>query len=786
MLPNAEQKPRFTLLQAKEVAERLYGLEGTLSPLPSERDQNYLVSTRDKEGESYVLKIAGTDSSSKFLEAQNQALLHIKERDPHLPCPKLLQTLEKESIGTLEGPSGQTHLVRAMTYLPGALLAKAEPHEPALLFHLGQVLGRLDQALGGFTHPGLAREFQWDLRGALKIEDLYLDHIEDTEKRNLVRSFFKRFRDEVLEKLSALPQGVIHNDANDFNVVVSNSGHPRRITGLLDFGDMVEGSPIFDAAVGAAYALLNKVDPITSSSHVISGYHSVRPIVDLELELLPALISIRLCLSVTLCAVQRKNAPHNEYLSVSEKPAWTALAQLGSIPYDRIVSAYRKACNSLPVFEHHPGESPKKILSRRSRHLGGSLGVSYQEPLKIVRGSGQYLYDAEGWPFLDVVNNVSHVGHCHPRVVRAASDQMERLNTNTRYLHDYLVRYAERLANTLPDPLEVCFFVCSGSEANDLAWRLSRAHTRGTEAIVVSGAYHGNLSSLIDFSPYKYDGPGGTGRPGHVHQVAMPDPYRGPHRDPRTAGEEYAASVGDAITDAESRGKKIAGFYCESLLGCGGQVVLPPGYLAHAFDQVRRCGGLCIADEVQVGFGRVGTHFWGFETQGVVPDIVTLGKPIGNGHPLAAVVTTKEIADSFNNGMEYFNTYGGNPVSCAVGLAVLDVIADERLQENARCVGERMKTGLTALLDRHPLIGDVRGLGLFLGVELVRNRETFEPAAAEASRIVENLRRQGILLSTDGPLHNVIKMKPPLIFSELNADHVVAKLDQALFEEEMS
>ncbi len=430
------------------------------------------------------------------------------------------------------------------------------------------------------------------------------------------------------------------------------------------------------------------------------------------------------------------------------------------------------------------GLSVEQVRQVRAERIGRSLSISYQKPLKIVRGWMQYLYDEDGRAYLDAVNNVSHVGHCHPRVVKAGQEQMAVLNTNTRYLHDNLVRYAERLCATLPEPLRVCFFVCSGSEANELALRLARTHTRQKDMIVVDAAYHGNTTSLVEISPYKFDGPGGAGAAAYVHKVPMPDVYRGEYKrtDPH-AGEKYARYVEETIRQIQQDGSKVAAFICESLLSCGGQIVLPENYLKEAYRHVRVAGGLCIADEVQVGFGRVGTHFWGFETQGVVPDIVTMGKPIGNGHPLAAVVTTPEIAASFNNGMEYFNTFGGNPVSCAIGLAVLDVIAEEQLQANALRVGTYLMDGLRGLMEKHSLIGDVRGSGLFVGIELVLDRETLAPAGAQAAYIANRLRERGILLSTDGPFHNVLKIKPPMVFTEENADFLVETLDEVLGED---
>ena len=429
-----------------------------------------------------------------------------------------------------------------------------------------------------------------------------------------------------------------------------------------------------------------------------------------------------------------------------------------------------------------PQPAQTQLLARRKAHLGPSLSIAYRQPLTMVRGAGQFLYDIDGQPFLDAVNNVPHVGHAHPRVVAAARRQDAVLNTNTRYLHDNIVRYAERLTATLPDPLEVCFFVCSGSEANELAIRMARAHTGQRDIVTLDGAYHGNTSSLVDLSPYKHAGPGGSGPPPWVHVACMPDPYRGPHAGNEDAAARYAEDVARCCAEAAG----VAAFIAEPLLGCGGQIVPPGGYLARAFDHVHSAGGVCIADEVQIGFGRAGSHFWAFDAMEAVPDIVTLGKPIGNGYPLAAVVTTRAVADSFANGMEYFNTFGGNPVASAVGLAVLDVIEEEDLQANAHVVGARLLASLRELLPRHDLIGDVRGLGLYVGVELVLDPVTLEPAANEASYTINRMRDHGILMSTDGPLHNVLKLKPPMCFSAADADRLVETLDRILGEDALT
>jgi 4-aminobutyrate aminotransferase-like enzyme len=433
-----------------------------------------------------------------------------------------------------------------------------------------------------------------------------------------------------------------------------------------------------------------------------------------------------------------------------------------------------------PVLDSVPQRSHAEILQLRRQRLNPTLSVSYREPLKIVRGEGIWLYDQDGHAYMDMVNNVCHVGHCHPRVVEAGQMQMARLNTNTRYLHDNIVEYALRLTATLPKALSVVFLTNSGTEANDLALRLARAHTKARGAIVVDHAYHGHSPSMVELSPYKFAGKGGEGKAAHVEVVAMPDTYRGLFDATADAGYQYGRQLAPAMAKLRERDVAPAAFYCESLLGCGGQIVLPEGYLQDAYALVRAAGGVCLADEVQVGFGRAGDHFWAFEQQNVVPDIVTMGKPIGNGHPIGAVVTTPDIAASFVTGMEYFNTFGGNPVSCAIALAVLDVIAEEQLQENARRVGAFMMDGLRDLQQHHACIGDVRGAGLFIGVELVRDREARLPDQPKAKAVVEAMKARHILLSTEGPDDNVLKIKPPIVFSQANAEEFLDKLDQVL------
>ncbi len=436
-----------------------------------------------------------------------------------------------------------------------------------------------------------------------------------------------------------------------------------------------------------------------------------------------------------------------------------------------------------PFPKNKKSKSTQEILKIRKEHLGKSMSISYKEPLHIVRAFQQYLYDQTGRRFLDTANNVPHVGHQHPKVVRAAQQQMGLLNTNTRYLHENIIQFAESLLATFPPALSVVHFVNSGSEANELAMRMAQASTGQKDLVAIEVGYHGNTGACIEVSSYKFDGKGGAGAPPHTHIVPLPDVYRGQYRDPKTAGKQYAATVKNAIQKIQNTGRDIAGFLCESIISCGGQIVLPKDFLKAAYQHVRAAGGVCIADEVQVGFGRVGEKFWAFELQEVVPDIVTLGKPIGNGHPLAAVVTTQKIAEEFANGMEYFNTFGGNPVSCAIGQKVLEIVQEEDLQANALAVGKYLKNGFSQLQKRFPIIGDIRGHGLFLGIELVKDLETLAPAPAAASYLANRMRARGILMSTDGPFHNVLKIKPPMCFDFSDADFLLKNMAIVLEED---
>jgi 4-aminobutyrate aminotransferase-like enzyme/Ser/Thr protein kinase RdoA (MazF antagonist) len=1016
MLLEARVAHHVTEAEAARLAREVYGLEGVARALPGEYDDNFHLTAAD--GRAFVLKVMHPAREPSFIDLQCKALVHLAEHVPQLPLPRVLPNRSGDLFSEIAVADGSKRLVWLLSFLNGTILAEVHPHAPELLRDLGRFLGEMDAALQSFEHSAAHRELKWDSSRVGWIKE-YIQEIEGAERRAVVEKFLALYEAEVVARLPRLRRSVIYGDANDYNVLISDPWpQPRKVAGVIDFGDMHYGLTVSEAAIAAAYAILGKADPVKAAAEVVAGYHGLFPLHEEEIAVLFPLMAARLAVSVTNSAHCKKLKPDDAYVTVSEEPAWKVLEELGKISPRFAHYTFRAACGMTPVpkagkiqrllqanaksaasifdvdlrtspslvfdlgvgslflgadptaaetpvltekifgemkragarvgigrynearplyssprfgsvdnpveerrtihlgmdlfvepgtalrapldgvvhvlannaaeqdygplviLRHETGNgeefftlyghlttqtlsglkvgqrisrgqefarvgtpeenggwaphvhfqiildlldlggdfpgvayasqravwtslSPdpnlligipaerfpaqemdfQATLEKRSTLLGGNLSVSYERPLKIVRGWMQYLYDT-GRAYLDVYNNVPLVGHSHPRVVRAAQEQLALLNTNTRYLHDNVNRYAERLTQKLPEALRVCFFVNSGSEANELALRLARAHTGRKDVIVLEHAYHGHTNTLIDISPYKFNGPGGRGKKPWVHVAPLADDYRGLYRrEDKEAGAKYARHIDEILQRTRGEGRGVAAYIAETLPSVGGQIVFPPGYLQEVYKHVRGAGAVCIADEVQVGFGRLGTHFWGFETQGLVPDIVVLGKPIGNAFPLAAVVTTREIAASFANGMEFFSTFGGNPVACAAGLAVLDVLEDEKLQENALRVGTRLKNGLQELQQKFALIGDVRGSGLFLGVDLVLDGNTREPAPLQASYVVNRLRECGILTGTDGPHHNVIKLRPPLIFTEKDADLFVNTLNAILQED---
>ncbi len=995
--------------QAAEIARNLYRIEGKIIPLPGEFDFNFKIKS---ENESYILKISRPDVDLGYVEFQQELLKYITQSKLAVHSPKVLPDMNGTFISKITDTSGNTRIVRMLSWVNGRLWSSVNPQKEELLYSLGKQAGIMTKALQGFDHSVAHRDFEWDIAQA----DWTYNHVHlfKEEQRRIIKTIQQRFI-KIQDQYQTLRKSVVHNDANDNNVIVTDDLIQPKVKAIIDFGDAIYTQSINDLAITVAYAVMNKPDVLRASLPVIKGYHKQFSFMEEELDMLSTLVAMRLVITVTKSAINKQKEPENKYLLISEKCAWDTLEKwmwaneklacfsfretCGFIPHpaekafaiwadkqrvslrdlfprltsdavcpvDMSVSGtwlgheseysdsdflafkllrlqqqhpnaliaggyletrpiystclYKKEGNNGPeyrtvhlgtdfwvaaqnpvhaifdgtvfsiynnagdksygptlILEHQtndrivfyslyghlsksslkilqtgqpvqkgdligyigqshengnwiphlhfqllldmlgnkhdfPGvafpndvkiwesicpdpnvlfrepelkiQAPKdnsEIIVYRKKHLGKSLSLSYDKPLQIVRGAGVFLIDRNGRRYLDTVNNVAHVGHENPRIVKAGQEQMAVLNTNTRYLHENINEFAKELLSTFPEELAVVHFVNSGSEANELAIRMARTYTGQKDMIAVEVGYHGTTAGCIDVSSYKFDGKGGKGAPEHTHIVPLPDAYRGIYQGPDT-GPSYAAHIHEQINNIQQKGRNVAGFICESILSCGGQIELPKDYLKIACEAVRKAGGLYIADEVQVGCGRVGSKFWGFQLHEVVPDIVTIGKPVGNGHPLAAVVCTREVADAFGNGMEYFNTFGGNPVSCAIGREVLRVIKDEKLQENALNVGNYLKTGLRNLQKEFHVIGDVRGQGLFLGFEMAD--ENKKPLTDQAAYLTDRMKELGILMSTDGKDNNVLKIKPPIVFSRENTNELLFRLKTVLSEDFM-
>lgn len=984
-----------------------YGLKGELKSLPGEVDYNFLL--KANSGEKVVVKISRPSTEEQDIEFQAAIMQHLSESGFPLDFPRVVKSKMDEPYVKL----GNDQFLRLQTFVPGRMLDDINPRTDELLRQWGQTCGHFSRTFSSFDHAAAHRFYKWNPSETLYSRQ-YRSYITEPTRVEIADHFWNLFEREAKTKLQGLRRGVNYNDAHEHNLLVNKDLQNPRITGVIDFGDVLFCETVNELAIACAYAGMDFPDPISAMKKVVEGYHEIFPLTEPELKVLFPLIGARLMITAANAAYNKHQEPDNEYLVISEKPAWKLLGKLRKVSPDFVHYAFREACGLQPVpkqdsylnwiaknkhnlapvvetenskivdldlsvgsvelgnnsgfetittfdktirrlledkeaevgqggygevrpfysteaykvdgnngaqwrtvhlghdvwmpagtevmaplggrihsfknnanerdygptivLEHEvekgftfytlyghlseeslnglsvgmevkkgqtiatlgappvngnwpphlhfqvildmlgnegdfagasfpeeseiwlsicPDPTPffenatfsrkwdkkTEILDSRSKNLGKSLSISYSKPLHMVRGYKQFLFDITGRRYLDTVNNVPHVGHQHPRVVRASKAQTSLLNTNTRYLHENIVRFAEELLETFPLELEVVHFVNSGSEANELALRMAKTYSGQQDMVAVEVGYHGNTGACIDISSYKFDGKGGSGAPEHTQIVPIPDTYRGLYRNDPEAGSKYAQHVQKAIKTIEEKGRGVAGFICEGIISCGGQIVLPQNYLKEAYEMVREAGGVCISDEVQEGFGRVGEHFWAFELQGVVPDIVTMGKPIGNGHPLAAVVTTRSVADAFANGMEYFNTFGGNPVSCAIGREVLAVIKDEKLQENAREVGNYLKSGLRKLMKKFQIIGDVRGHGLFLGFELVKDRTSLKPASEEASYLANRMKQRSILMSTDGPYYNVLKIKPPMCFSKKDADFLLENLELVLAED---
>jgi 4-aminobutyrate aminotransferase-like enzyme/Ser/Thr protein kinase RdoA (MazF antagonist) len=762
--PLASTPPAFEMGAAQRILRDRFGVEpSSLTPLAGERDQNFRVEAAG--GRRLLFKISNPADGLSTVEMQAAALRHIERVDPGLPVMRVLPDTVGESWAEVRGPDGRNYPVRLFTFLPGQVTANTALTSEAIRT-FGQTAARLGRALRGFFHPAADYEILWDLTHAAKLR-LLLSHVSDAARRAQVERVLDRFETRVEPVLPALRAQVIHGDLSLDNVLLDGD---LRVSGIVDFGDMTHAPLVCDLAVSVADVLHGRDDAIDAAEAMIGGYVSVTPLEDEEAALLADLVAARLATEVTVAAWHGGLYPDNAaYITSSEPGARAFLDAIEAAGFDGVARRFRDACRGLPY--RHSGTAD--LLERRRRALPRSP-LFYSRPVHLVRGEGVWLFDPDGRRYLDCYNNVPVVGHGHPRVVRAVAEQQRLLATHSRYLHEAIVELAERLKATLPPGLDAVLVVNSGSEANDLAWRIARAATGRAGAVVSAYAYHGLTEATHALSPEEW---AKGEQPAHVATVPAPDGYRGPYRrDTGGWAERYAAHIDGAAESLGGHG--FAALYLDPAFTADGILVPPPAYLAEAARRARALGGVLIADEVQAGHGRYGTGLWSFQPSGIEPDMVVMGKPMGNGFPVAALVVRSQLLAAVPEEVELFSTFGGNPVACAAALAVLAVIEDEGLVASAAETGSYLRQGLEALAGRHPVIGDVRGEGLLLGVELVDEERV--PAAARAGRVTEAMRERGILISATGPAGNVLKIRPPLVFQREHADLLLQTLDEVL------
>lgn len=994
----------ITLEHWEQVLSDHWGIKAQFRKLDGEYDLNFLAETNSEA--AYVVKVMRAGCDEWLVDMQVKAMEHIQTIDPTIPTPKVIKTSGGKNFLSIEDELGAFRLVWVIERLPGKCYAQSSPKTPTLIYEFGKILGRSANALQDFEHTHLERDFKWDLKRTGWIGG-ELDCISDPARRGIVEQIFNEFA-AIEPALAGFPTQAIHNDANDYNILIDGALGSLHVSGLIDFGDMCRAPKVCDLAIAAAYIVLDHKSPEAALSALVAGYHHECPLSAAEIDLVWPLLRARLAVSVVNSTLMAADNPNDPYVTISQAPAWRLLENydlnatliaarlraacempavegadrvlkwldaergsfaplmgkdlsdvpLGSLsvenstwpqnPFDlpleeasrvgeeygdewlgyynepRLIytaPAFRKGrwkasdrrtvhlavdvfapagralfapldgevfiaeyredhldyggviilkhetpegdpfytlyghlnpeflkrlkpgniieqgqefcylgdpsmnggwaphvhfqlalttegieadwpgvgdpdemflweaiCPNPAALLNLPDERTRyrtrdkgEVLADRRVHFGGNLSLTYDDPVMLMRGWKHHLFDEWGRPYLDAYNNVPHVGHAHPRIQKVAADQLKRMNSNTRYLHPVQTEFAEKILSKLPDSFEVCYFLNSGSEANELALRLARAQTGAKGIVTPDHGYHGNTTGALSISAYKFAKPNGIGQADWVELVEVADDYRGSFkRDDPDRAQKYAGLVDPAIEALAQKGHGLSGFIAETFPSVGGQIIPPKGYLSTVYQKIRAAGGVCIADEVQTGLGRLGDFYFGFEHQEAVPDIVVLGKPIGNGHPLGVVITTREIAESFDNGIEFFSTFGGSTLSCRIGKEVLDIVDDEGLQENAQTMGQLLLAGLHELQSKHNCIGDVRGMGLFLGVELI-NEDGSE--ATEICAYVKNrMRDHRILIGSEGPCDNILKIRPPLTIEAEDVEMILTVLNEVLGE----
>ena len=774
--------PAHSVDAARDVAKRCYGIEGECRPLPSERDQNFRIDTGT--GARYVFKIANRSEGADTIDFQLGALRHIAAVDASLPVPPVVETLDKQLFAraTFGNGSGDDnkHIVYVLGYLHGVPLSTTEePTSAATRRRLGALMARVDIALQGYFHPAAQQQHPWNIETCTRLQPL-TRHIVENAGRSLIDNVFDRMIRVVLPRLKTLRHQVIHQDAHTDNILV-DAQDAAQITGLIDFGDLLHGTLAAEIAVACDSLAFATDDIVTPVCEIVASFDAVLPLHEDELDVIHDLLCARAALTATIVEARAALTPEQPAHIASARPSIDRLRQLQAVGRAEMRRRLRKACRfpsfcpTSPAESVAPGEEKDLVAARRAL-LGSQTTHFYQQPMHFERASGPWLFATDGHRYLDFYNNVPQVGHCHPHVVRAIARQAGALNTNSRYLYSSVLEYAERLTSKLAPHLTGCIFVNSGSEANDVAWQMAKLVTGNSGAIIMEDAYHGITEVIRQFSP----GRPGKSLPDFLQGLIVPDPYRGQYRGHGAdLVDNYAADASRAIAELAAAGHGTAAFMIDSAMCSSGVPATPDGYLRAVESRIRSAGGLMICDEVQSGFGRMG-QWWGHELHGVHADIVTLGKPVGNGFPLGVVVTTDDILNRFMDQTRLFSTFGGNAVACAAGNAVLDVIENETLISQGREVGDYLRACIKNLASKHALIGDVRGFGMVSGIEFVSDRQQRAPATAETVRLLELMRQHRVLVGNDGRDANILKLRPSLVCQKSHVDRFVAALDQSL------
>ena len=738
----------------ERIAREVYGLAGSIGALPGERDCNFRLRTADAR--EFVLKILDVASDPGSADCLVSVLDHLAEQDPTLPVPRLIPTLEGEAIGRYSRDAID-YAICMVSFLPGRLLTESNP-TPELLRGMGNTLARLDLSLRGFFHPSLSRRLAWDVRHLPELA-AFGRYIESAALREAVAAVSETFR-ACLPRLRGLRSQAIHGDCHAANLVVDEGG--EAIRGILDFGDMIHAPLIFEPAVAMSELLTEAVAPLSAAAAVLQGYARTVALQADEVELLYDIVAARHAVTLLVHAWRsRHDAEGPRVLDAASANAERSLHHLLKQDRRALTGAWHEAAGTAAA-----RPKPAADLARRRRLMGAGAELFYEKPLHIVRGAGVWMYDAGGRAYLDVYNNVPHVGHAHPAVVAAIQEQTAILATHTRYLHGNILEYAEQLTARMPAHLNACIFVNSGSEANDVAWRIAQMATGHRGGLVMENAYHGITDAVAALTP-------GVGRPRDPRVVTIAPPVDGP-----TQVTEAVSDTDGAIALLAERGLAPAAFFIDTAITSSGIFDPPAAWGAALRARMRAAGSLIVADEVQYGLGRSGSHLWGFERRGLEPDIVTLGKPVANGYPMGVVVANRELIEAFQAKFGFFSTFGGNAVAAAAALAVLEVLDGEELMANALATGAYLRERLESVAARRECLGRVRGTGLLLGLE-IRGAD-LESEKRRAKRIINALASESsVLIGYEGPNASILKLRPPMPFRREHADLLASAVDAA-------